>query len=158
EYLLLAAKFHSTEQRYLPASKMLLSLLQLPAMTAPTEAAQLLWQNLSALSDSQLESLRTNASNNTLGWLNLAQLSRRFIGQPGALQQAFTEWQRRYPALAAENILPAGVKQLFALTPYQPSRIAVLLPLSGQFRQHAQAVQYGILAAASQRNNSQLIF
>src|SRR5690606_13618829 len=85
-------------------------------------------------------------------------LSRRFIGQPGALQQAFTEWQQRYPALAAENILPAGVKQLFALTPYQPSRIAVLLPLSGQFRQHAQAVQYGILAAASQRNNSQLIF
>lgn len=158
EYLLLAAKFHSTEQRYLPASKMLLSLLQQPAVTPPTEAAQLLWQNLSALSDSQLESLRTNASNNTLGWLNLAQLSRRYIGQPEALQQAFTEWQQRYPALAADNMLPAAVKQLFALTPYQPNRIGVLLPLSGQFRQHAQAVQYGILAAASQRNTSQLVF
>lgn len=158
EYLLLAAKFHSTEQRYLPASKMLLSLLQQPAVTPPTEAAQLLWQNLSALSDSQLESLRTNASNNTLGWLNLAQLSRRYIGQPEALQQAFTEWQQRYPALAADNMLPAGVKELFALTPYQPNRIGVLLPLSGQFRQHAQAVQYGILAAASQRNTSQLVF
>lgn len=158
EYLLLAAKFHSAEQRYLPASKMLLSLLQQPAVTPPTEAAQLLWQNLSALSDSQLESLRTNASNNTLGWLSLAQLSRRYIGQPEALQQAFTEWQQRYPALAADNMLPAAVKQLFALTPYQPSRIGVLLPLSGQFRQHAQAVQYGILAAASQRNTSQLVF
>lgn len=158
EYLLLAAKFHSAEQRYLPASKMLLSLLQQPAVTPPTEAAQLLWQNLSALSDSQLESLRTNASNNTLGWLNLAQLSRRYIGQPEALQQAFTEWQQRYPAIAADNMLPAAVKQLFALTPYQPSRIGVLLPLSGQFRQHAQAVQYGILAAASQRNTSQLVF
>lgn len=158
EYLLLAAKFHSAEQRYLPASKMLLSLLQQPAVTPPTEAAQLLWQNLSALSDSQLESLRTNASNNTLGWLSLAQLSRRYIGQPEALQQAFTEWQQRYPALAADNMLPAGVKQLFALTPYQPNRIGVLLPLSGQFRQHAQAVQYGILAAASQRNTSQLVF
>ena len=158
EYLLLAARFHSAEQRYLPASKALLSLLQLPATLQLTETTQLLWQNLSALSDSQLESLRIDASNNTLGWISLAQLSRRFIGQPDALQQAFADWQQRYPALAGEAILPNAVKQLFALTPYQPSRIAVLLPLRGQFRQHAQAVQYGILAAASQRSDTKLIF
>ena len=150
EFLWLSAQYQLAQQRLLPASRNLLQLEAQPdVLQQYPQYAELLWQSLSALSDSQLESLRTAAGQNTLGWLNLAKLSRRFIGQPEALQQAFADWQRRYPTLPAQQQLPAAVQQLLSLTPYQPKRIAVLLPLSGQFRQHAQAIQYGILAAAS---------
>lgn len=159
EFLWLSSQFHSQQQRHLAASRNLLTLAQQRtiAETYPEHSA-LLWQNLSALSDSQLESLRTDASQTTLGWLSLAQLSRRFIGQPDALQQALNDWQRRYPMLPPITQLPAAAQQLFRLTPYQPARIAVLLPFNGQFRPHAQAIQYGILAAASAKQTTGLVF
>ncbi len=159
EFLWLAAQYQSQQQRYPQASRLLLQLEQPAAASqALGPYRELLWYNLAALSDSQLEALRTGASQNTLGWLSLAQLSRRYIGQPEQLQQAFSAWQQRYPMLASERTLPDAVQQLFNLMPYQPERIAVLLPFSGQFRQHAQAIQYGILAAASQQNSTELIF
>lgn len=159
EFIWLAADYLSQQQRYVLASKLLLQLTQSPLANQQYPLhQQLLWQNLSALSDSQLDALRTNASSRALAWVSLAQLSRRNIGQPEQLQQAFSEWQQRNPMFAAEQALPEAVRQLFQLTPYQPRHLAVLLPLSGQFRQHAQAIQYGMLAAASQYNTTRLSF
>ena len=159
EFLWLAGQHQSQQQRYLAACRNLLLLEQQDgALQNFPQYPDLLWQNLSALSDSQLEGLRTGADYNTAGWLNLAQLSRRYIGQPEALQQAFADWQRRYPTLPALSQLPDAVRQLINLTPYQPKRIAVLLPLQGQFRPHAQAIQYGILAAASSKQATSLVF
>lgn len=159
EYLWLAGEYQSQQKRYLAACRSLLLLEQHEgALQQFPDYPALLWQNLSALSDSQLEGLRTGAAYNTAGWLNLAQLSRRYIGQPEALQQAFSDWQRRYPTFPALQQLPESVRQLINLTPYQPQRVAVLLPLKGQFRPHAQAVQYGILSAASAKKNTELVF
>jgi uncharacterized protein len=159
EYLWLSANHLSEQQRFLPASTSLLLLEQQPqALRYYPRYPDLLWQNLSALSDSQLESLRTGANQHTTGWLSLALLSRRYIGQPEALHQAFNDWQRRYSMLPPLEKLPEAVRQLLRLTPYQPQRIAVLLPLQGRFRQHAQAVQYGILAAASANQTTGLVF
>ncbi|MBU1308687.1 MAG: penicillin-binding protein activator [Gammaproteobacteria bacterium] len=159
QFLWLSAQYLTSQLRYLQASKLLLQLTQAPAdHDALPQQYALLWQNLAALSDSQLDALRIDANQYSLGWLNLAQLSRRYIGQPEQLQQAFTQWQQRYPGLTAGHPLPEAALQLLSLTPYQPQRIAVLLPLSGQFSQHAQAVQYGILSAASLQNNAELTF
>ena len=159
EFLWLAGQYQSQQQRYLAACRNLLLLEQQDgALQNFPQYPDLLWQNLSALSDSQLEGLRTGADYNTAGWLNLALLSRRYIGQPEALQQAFADWQRRYPTLPALSQLPDAVRQLINLTPYQPKRVAVLLPLQGQFRPHAQAIQYGILAAASSKQATSLVF
>ena len=162
-YLWLAAQYLASQQRTMQAANLLLDLAALASETAfsAVELQQqqaLLWQMLVALSDSQLDQLRTGATAAELGWLNLAQLSRRYVGQTELLKQEFSQWQQRYPNLTAGQPLPEAVQQLFSLTPYQPERIAVLLPLSGQFSQHAQAVQYGILAAASEQNNAELIF
>ncbi|MDP5189263.1 penicillin-binding protein activator [Rheinheimera baltica] len=159
EFLWLISQQHSNQLRYLAACRTLLQLeQQQDALLLYPQYPDLLWQNLSALSDSQLETLATDASYNTAAWLSLAQLSRRHIGQPEALQQAFADWQRRYPTLPALEHLPAGVQQLIHLKPYQPQRVAVVLPLSGQFRPHAQALQYGILAAATNQGIANLVF
>ena len=93
EFLWLSASYHSEKRRYLAASRSLLQLEQYADISADyPQYNDILWRNLSALSDSQLESLRVNARQNTLAWLNLAQLSRRHIGEPEALQQAFADF------------------------------------------------------------------
>ncbi|HSG53663.1 MAG TPA: penicillin-binding protein activator [Rheinheimera sp.] len=157
-YLWLSAQYLSSQQRSLAAARNLLQLQQYPASAQNTEIATLLWQHLTMLSDSELESLRGEHRYPAIGWIELAQLSRQHIGQSEALQQALADWHQRYPMLPATEQLPEAAQQLFALTPYQPQRIAVLLPLNGQFRPHAQAIQFGILSAASARQQTALVF
>ncbi|MBU2112839.1 MAG: penicillin-binding protein activator, partial [Gammaproteobacteria bacterium] len=62
QFIWLAADYLSQQQRYALASKLLLQLTQSPVAQQDFPLhQQLLWQNLSALSDSQLDALRTNA-------------------------------------------------------------------------------------------------
>lgn len=159
EYLWLGGHYQSQRQRYLPAVRLLLQLESQPqAASQFPEFRELLWQNLTALTDNQLQELRTNAPQTTLAWINLAQLSRRYVGQPELLAQAMSDWHRKHPTMPDPESLPVAVQQLNRLQPYKPQKVAVLLPLNGQFRQHAQAIQYGLLAAASRANEGQLIF
>ena len=158
-YLWLSAEYLSTQQRALAAARNLLQLQQQPIQQKEAgDIAALLWHNLTALSDSELQSLLSENRYPIVGWIELAQLSRVNIGQPDALQQALAEWHQRYPMLPSTEQLPLAAQQLFALTPYQPQRIAVLLPMHGQFRPHAQAIQYGILSAASAQQQTALVF
>lgn len=117
-----------------------------------------LWQQLIQLDSQQLEQLRHNAGARTLAWVQLSQQVRQSIGQPEALQQALTRWQQQQPHMPALSELPVAIQTLTALTPYQPERVAVLLPLQGQLRPHAQAIQNGILAAARYHPDTELFF
>ncbi|MDX3772563.1 penicillin-binding protein activator [Chromatiaceae bacterium AAb-1] len=156
EYLWQTAGYLTTRQRHLAAAETLLKLDAQPdAHQQYPELSTLLWQHLNALTSSELLNLKTGASRRTQGWLELAEISRRYIGQTESLQQALRDWQRRYPMMPAVDDLPENLQQLLTLQPYQPQKIAVLLPLSGQYRQHAQAIQYGLLTAASQSGKHQ---
>ncbi|WP_240473131.1 penicillin-binding protein activator [Arsukibacterium perlucidum] len=160
EYLWQGAQFYATQQRSLAASRWLLQLdqQQQSADNYP-ELWNVLWQQLTALNQSNLATLRTNATNRNLAWLNLAQLSRVNIGQQQVLQQALADWHQRYPFMPGPDALPQALQQLLTLTPYQPERIGVLLPLTGNFRAHAKALQYGLISAASEQETApQLIF
>lgn len=164
-YLWTSAGLYQRQQRAYPAAR---SLLQLDAMQSSNntilanypELHEHLWQQLSAISTSELTSLKVGASQRTLGWLNLLEIVRTYLGSPEQLNLALAEWQRRYSQLPKLSQLPEALQQQLSLKPYQPQRIAVLLPLAGQFQQHAKAIQYGLLAAATNENNSQrqLIF
>ncbi|HAW94569.1 MAG: penicillin-binding protein activator [Rheinheimera sp.] len=160
EYLWHGAQFYAKQQRSLAASRWLLQLdQQQQSTTNYPELWNLLWQQLTALSPANLATLRTNATNRQQAWLNLAELSRQHIGQQDALQQALAAWHQRYPQMPGPDALPEALQQLLSLTPYQPSRIGVLLPLTGNFRAHAKALQYGLISAASaQQASTQLIF
>ena len=159
EFLWQSAQYFSQQQRQFAASKNLLQLAQDPRSAKQyADYPSLLWQNLTALSDNQLAELRVGASQLSLSWLDLATLSRQYIGQPQLLQQAFADWQRRNPWMPPVADMPDSVQKMLLLQPYQPRKIAVLLPLQGQFRQHAQAIQYGILAAASNSEQTNIAF
>lgn len=160
-YLWQGSQFYAQQQRSLAASSWLLQLDQLQQSNSAYPALwDLLWQQLTTLNQNNLTTLRTNATNRNLAWLNLAELSRLHIGQQQALQQALADWHRRYPFMPKSAALPAALQQLLQLTPYQPSRIAVLLPFSGNFRAHAKALQAGLISAASQYKGEpvQLLF
>ncbi|WP_235605238.1 penicillin-binding protein activator [Rheinheimera salexigens] len=158
-FLWFSSQYFSQEQRHLAASRNLLLLADYANSQADfPQYMALLWQNLTALTDSQLLTLQTKPNRASSSWLALADLSRRHIGQPAQLQAAYADWQRRNPWMAKTEAMPEAVQQLLLLQPFQPRKIAVLLPLKGQFRQHALAIQYGILAAASQTNTSQIVF
>lgn len=153
------AQFFSQQQRHLSAVRFL---LQLDAIENSAESYpqqwELLWLHLNALSEANITTLKVGASQRTLAWLALAELSRRYAGQPEQLAEAMYDWQRRYPSMPSMQQLPETVTSLISLQPYQPQNIAVLLPLSGQFRQHAQAIQNGVMAAAGSRPDSKLFF
>lgn len=160
DYLWQGAQFYAKQQRNLAASRWLLQLDQQQQTTETyPELWNLLWQQLTALSPANLATLRTNAPNRQLAWLSLADLSKVNIGQQEALQLALDSWHQRYPMMPGPDALPKALQQLITLTPYQPNRIGVLLPLTGNFRAHAKALQYGLISAAStQRTAAQLIF
>ncbi|WP_445428448.1 penicillin-binding protein activator [Alishewanella sp. HL-SH05] len=157
-FLWSSAKLYQQQQRAYAAAR---SLLQLDEMLGnnPTllnsyaELHEQLWPQLSALSHSELTNLQVGAGQRARGWLNLLEVVRNKLGNPEQLNNALTEWQQRYPQLPSLSQLPKALQQQLALTPYQPKRIAVLLPLSGQFQQHAKAIQYGLLAATSADNS-----
>lgn len=159
EYLWLSSQYLSQQQRHLAASRNLLLLTDYPnSQTTYPEHLALLWQNITALTDSQLLSLEPKPNSPSRSWLALADLSRRYIGQPEQLQAAYTDWQQRNPWMPQPEAMPETVQQLLSLQPFKPQKIAVLLPLNGQFRQHALAIQYGILAAAAKAQASEIIF
>lgn len=160
EYLWQGARFYVRQQRSLAASRWLLQLDQREQTNDDyPELWDLLWQQLTSLSQSNLATLRTNATARNLAWLNLTELSRDNIGQQQALQQALADWHQRYPFMPGPDALPQALQQLLNLTPYQPQRIGVLLPFSGNFRAHAKALQYGLVSAtSSQQEAAQLIF
>ncbi|MGI5308313.1 penicillin-binding protein activator [Rheinheimera sp. WS51] len=158
-YLWFSSQYFSKEQRHLAASRNLLLLADYPnSQSEFPEYPALLWQNLTALTDSQLQNLQQQANKVANSWLALTNLSRSYIGQPEQLQQAYADWQLANPWMPDTAAMPLAVQQLLLLQPFNPQKIAVLLPLKGQFRQHAQAIQYGILSAATKDNSKEIIF
>lgn len=128
-------------------------------MTADAQPQwQLLWQLLNQLDESQLQTLMVNAGPRTGAWLQLASSLRPVIGQPEQVQRQLQQWQQRYSQMPALDVLPDDILQLGELTPFQPKRVAVLLPIHGNLRPHAQAMQNGMLAAVASQPEVELFF
>lgn len=137
-------------------------LLQWDEVTAHTSDSQpqwqLLWSLLSQLDEPQLQHLRVDAGPRTIAWLQLASTIRPYLGQPERVQQELQQWQQRHPHMPLLTLLPTAIHHLSTLTPLQANRVAVLLPIQGDFRLHAQAIQNGLLAAATSLPEVELFF
>ncbi len=103
------------------------------------------WADLNRAEESDLAAeLSTTTDRDWRGWLELALLDRRAENRQ-ALQEALQQWRNEYPAHAAAAPLPGGLEYL-ARGPASPTRVALLLPLSGRLAPAARAVQDGYLA------------
>lgn len=106
-----------------------------------------LWQQLVQLSGAEVAELGTPEHPRSQAWLELLQIAQTFAGDPSSMQQALTDWQQRHPEMPAMTAMPNDIQQLAHTPAFQPKRIGVLLPLSGQYKNLGQAVQLGMTSA-----------
>lgn len=133
-----------------------------------------IWQVLTQLSPAQLKQMPLPAPPNLLGWTGLAQLSKNL--QAPDFQTRLADWKLRYPNHPAHKTLIARLNENIPITASAPasaplpinpqlnqastgqdmqSQLALLLPMTGQFKDAAEAVRDGFMAAANadERNN-----
>lgn len=108
---------------------------------------QIVWNNLLILNENQLLDLLLATPSDTLRpWIELAVIYRT----SGELENQLAElksWKQRWSDSDATHYLPQGIADLINAKPYQPEKIALLLPLSGPLAQAGEAVREGFMAA-----------
>ena len=88
------------------------------------------------------------------GWLELASIERTSWQQPDKFLEQIKQWQSHYPDHPAEQqLVPSLIAKQEALSSFPP-RIAILLPLSGNYQAPADAVRDGLMAAYYQVGGS----
>lgn len=107
-----------------------------------------IWQSLNALSDTELQQLRTAPPPDTLsGWMELVELTRLYLQQPDALAEVVPHWQMRYIGHPASGPFIEQLLGNMRAAGQPPGQVAVLLPLSGRLAGPSAAIRDGILAA-----------
>lgn len=115
--------------------------------TADASYRDQLWQQLVQLSGAEVAEMGTPEHPRAQAWLELLQIAQTFAGDPTSMQQALTDWQQRHPEMPSLTDMPTDIQQLAQTPSFQPKRIGVLLPLSGQYKSLGQAVQLGMTQA-----------
>ena len=115
--------------------------------TADASYRDQLWQQLVQLSGAEVAEMGTPEHPRAQAWLELLQIAQTFAGDPNSMQQALTDWQQRHPEMPSLTDMPTDIQQLAQTPSFQPKRIGVLLPLSGQYKSLGQAVQLGMTQA-----------
>lgn len=109
---------------------------------------ELIWNTLGeSHAPIDLKKLPAGLSPTARGWLELADIARTSWQQPDKFVEQVKAWQSRYPQHpAGGELVPGLLAKQQALTSFPP-RLAVLLPLSGDYQSPADAVRDGLFAA-----------
>ncbi|MBJ3815333.1 penicillin-binding protein activator [Shimwellia pseudoproteus] len=108
------------------------------------------WQTLAQMTQQQADALVINADENTLqGWLDLQHTWFINRSDPDMMKAAIKDWQTRYPQNPGATMLPTQLVNVQKFTPSATTKIALLLPLSGQAGVFGQTIQQGFMAARS---------
>lgn len=110
---------------------------------------RLLWLTLINLPEAELDSTITEMDNKSElhGWLELVLISRKYRDNSKSLLAALEQWQSHYPNHPANNMLPNPLDSIAHKMVAKPSKIALLLPLSGALSGPGQAIREGFMAA-----------
>lgn len=108
------------------------------------------WKALLGLKPADMNSLVINANENVLqGWLDLLRVYQENKQDPELLKAGIKDWQNRYPQNPAAKSLPSQLNQVLSFSQASTSHIALLLPLNGQAKVFADAIQQGFATAQS---------
>jgi len=118
----------------------------LKTQAARVENNRRIWENLNQMNADSLQRLRASSSDSLRGWIELALINQTMLLNPRALDTAVSLWNEQYPGHPAEAI-SAELLNESQINVFRPSRIALLLPFDGQYRQVAEAIRDGFLAA-----------
>jgi outer membrane PBP1 activator LpoA protein len=112
-----------------------------------TDDLERIWADLNRAETAQLEALRGEAGPDIGSWVELALLARQLAPTPDALTRALGTWMDQYPSHPAIPAITGRILARSERAVSRPDRIALLLPLTGQYQQVAAAIRDGFLAA-----------
>ena len=148
-YYQLRAEAYAMTGNALEAARQLIwldGLLEDPALKLENQYR--IWEQLSTLSDVSLQQLRTSPPPDPLsGWMELVLITRQNRSDRQQWAVELDGWRTRYPGHSAETALLPDILNQVARFGVRPTRIAVLLPLSGRTAESAAAIRDGIMAA-----------
>ncbi|PPL17144.1 LppC family lipoprotein [Oceanisphaera arctica] len=157
-YLLLQANRFEQQQQPIDAAKMLIERHETLADQEQNAGLERIYQLLTQSSPLALHQAQ-NASNSESvnGWLRLMAILNNQHTVPGQRSWQLQSWRKAYPDHPGHRYLSDSTEPGISLDAYQPAHIAVLLPLSGQLAEQADAIRNGILSA-HQGQSSRLSF
>ncbi|MTI15253.1 penicillin-binding protein activator [Sansalvadorimonas verongulae] len=156
EFDTIKAQLADIEGRYSDAIKNWGLAASNPVVEPTPELFKQLWKGILQEENEDISALLKNNTNRTLQpWLELALIYR----SPSELNAQLVElkqWEQRWSGTPAQLNMPAAITTLQHTSPYEPRRIALLLPLSGPQASAGQAVRDGFMASYYQSlHNSQ---
>lgn len=109
---------------------------------------QLIWQSLLNSNPEELQAWTTsNKSPELAAWLNLAAIQKQPHENLPALENKLQQWRTRFPNHKVPNHIVDSLAQDWASFRIAPNKIALLLPMTGRYRNVAQAIYAGITSA-----------
>ena len=105
------------------------------------------WEIFELISKSELEDLRLVVPDELLSWLELALINQTYKYQPKKLENTIDGWAQRYQNHNAYDSITKELINKSAQFAQRPSKIGLLLPLTGQYKKTSVAVRDGFLAA-----------
>lgn len=118
----------------------------------------LIWKTYQSLSLELLENIDTyNYSYQQRGWHQLVLLSKTSLNSPEVLTEKLKQWKIDFSSHLAINNLPKQLLMTVNITPFNPQKIAVILPLTGRYARLGEAVQNGLLSHLLTTNSEQEI-
>ena len=106
-----------------------------------------MWNIFEAIPESDLDDLRLAAPDDLTSWFELASIYQAFKFQPSKLRNAIDGWVQRYPGHPAYSSITQQLISDSSEFVQRPSKIGLLLPLSGQYLKSSTAIRDGFLAA-----------
>lgn len=107
----------------------------------------LIWKHILSVPAETLSRFNTDFGQSSDAWIQLANIVREYLADPNELPSQLARWKRIYPNTVVPSKLPLQVQQLLSVEPYQPTSIALLLPLSGKLAKQAMTIRDGFLSA-----------
>lgn len=125
-----------------------LALSRLPATPDAAESnLDSLWSGLNAVGPDAARKFGDANEPEMQGWIELMEMNRGLAGKPEDLRSALASWGEAHPSHPAFPYITGRMLTDAERFHAVPKQLALLLPLSGQFSDAAQAIRDGFLAA-----------
>ncbi len=116
-----------------------------------------IWQALNKIETDFLVQLKSDFNTQRVnGWLEIAYINKRWGYHPEKLLSEIDTWKKRYPLHPSSIHQPEVLQKAASAEEYTPSKIAILLPLSGKLGSYGKMIHDGIVAAHYQTEQADL--
>lgn len=154
QYLTYSLELYAATNDYLSALGAYVDLTDYPLSTNAKQHNQTrLWESLHQLSNDDINILQTNTDPIITAWAELIKINQNTYENKQQLQQAIAQWQTKHPQQQITQKLITQIIASYSSYFIAPKKIAVLLPMTGRYKQISKLIYAGITAAEQLNEN-----